>query len=363
MSDISLLPEGLRGNEQAPKVGTPPTPSLTAPGDLKMHVPSSVMADEDIEIIEVDESDLGAILADEPLFTRLSYQASAFLDSVKEKLFENKAAAPPPKLPPQFFSPPKTGGLVTKPGSPAAPGAAAGPAAASATAAAGAGAHSRVRITPQAEVPRRVRVIRRVRKPVRVSLISSEDVLAYRADVPRRKWTLVICILLFSSIIGGGYWLLNQRVQDAQKALNELQVKIVAVESDVATNETTWNSYRDLQRRLTILNGLLNQHTVITRFFDFLEQWTLPEVTYQNASFSPGGSVSLSVTAPSYAAAARQIVAFQRSPLVQQVQANSFSSGGGDVSFQMSLIIDSKSFHGPLSTPGEASSTTPVTSP
>ena len=362
MSDISLLPEGLRGNEQTPKVGSPPTTPLTVPGDLKMHVPSSVTADEDIEIIEVDESDLGAILADEPWFTRLSYQASSFLDSVKDKLFAGKESAPPPKLPPQFFTPPKGGGgMVTKPGSPPAAG---GTAAAGSTGglngAAASSAHPRVRITPQAEVPRRVRVIRRVRKPVRVSLITSEDVLAYRVDVPRRKWTLAVCVLLFSSVIAGGYWLLNTRVAKAQTDLDGLQAKADSTAVDIAKGEKTWDTYRDLQHRLTVLNDLLNHHMIITRFFDFLSEWTLPEVTYSSAAFTPDGGINLTVTAPTYAAAARQIVALQKSPLVQHVQAVAFSGDESKVSFQMVVIINPGPFRGPLQTPvsSTASSTT-----
>lgn len=73
MSEPSFLPENLRSKEQAlqKKAGA----AAAEPGVLKMHIPAST-ADEDIEIIEVDESDLGAILADEPFFTRLSYRLS-----------------------------------------------------------------------------------------------------------------------------------------------------------------------------------------------------------------------------------------------------------------------------------------------
>lgn len=310
-----------------------------------MHVPSST-ADEDIEIIEVDESDLGSILADEPLFTRLAYRLSSGLDVLKEKVFSRKTAAPPPKLPPQFFTPPKPG-LVTK----AQPGlqkAAAGLPGAIAPIAGG--TRSRVRITPQSEVPRRVRVIRRIRKPVRVSLITAEDVLVYRADIPRRKWTLAIFFLLFSAIIGGGYWLLSVRVADAQTSLDGLQGQLMTTRKDIIEGEATWETYRDLQQRLTVLNDLLNNHMMISRLFDFLEQWTLPEVSYQSAAFAPDGTLSLNVTASSYGAAARQMVAFQRSLLVKSAEAFSFTGGSeGAVTFSLKLMLDPQPLRGPLS--------------
>jgi hypothetical protein len=362
MSDISLLPEGLRGNEQSVQKQKPPAPPVEQPG-LKMHVPSS-MADEDIEIIEVDESDLGAILADEPLFTRLSYQMSAALDSLKQKLFQEKSDAPPPKLPPQFFTPPKAG-LVTK-----APTAEAGKTATGAAGAAGA-SRPHTRITPSAETPRRVRVIRRIRKPVRITLLSPEEIQAYRADIPRRKWTLVVCSGLFALIIGGGYWLLTARVADARFKAEELNAKLVTIRENITKKEQEWSHYRDLQTRLIVLHDLLDKHIITSRVFDFLERWTIPDVSYQNASWATDGTLALSVTAKSFSAAARQLVAFQRSAIVQDVSSLAFASAGGadaaapgaprpagsaaaesSVSFQVILKLNPQAFHGPVILPG-----------
>lgn len=369
MSDISLLPEGLRSQEGAMQKHKA-VPSAE-PSGLKMHVPQST-ADEDIEIIEVDESDLGAILADEPIFTRLSYQLSVALDSLKQKLFQQDQT-PPPKLPPQFFTPPKPG-LVTKS---SASGSIGGVAASGPTGTAGGGPgggalRSKARITPQSDVPRRVRVIRRVRKPVRISLLSAEELLAFQVDVPRRKWTLAVCAVLFLLVIGGGYLLLSARVADARTALGVLNQNLEGTRSEIQVKEQEWSRYRDLQRRLTVLDDLLNNHVVITRTFDFLERYTLPQVYYKSATMSPQGALSLDVTAESYAVAARQLVAFQKSAIVTRVEALSFSASApvlpegaappegqeaapvvesakrGAVSFQLILQIDPNVLHGPI---------------
>ncbi len=335
MPDISLVPDDLRQKEQ--QVQKQKTVPSKGPAELKMHVPEST-ADEDIEIIEVDEGDLDVILADEPLFTRLSYRVSVAFDSLKQQLFSKKDQAPPPKLPEQFFVPPKPG-LATVPSSaPGAPG------------------RPRARITPEGEAPRRVRVIRRVRKPVRVSLITEEDVLPYLVDVPKRQWTIAVCSFLFAAVIGGGYWLLTERVAQAQGSLEELDRQLADTRTEITSQESQWNRYRDLQQRLVLLDGILDQHVVVSRLFDFLEQSTVPEVAYRAATLSPEGILSLDVTADSFASAARQLTAFEQSTsTVVSADATAFGAQvDGEtgrvkqVDFQLTLRLDPASLRGPV---------------
>jgi len=317
MADISLLPE-----EERKRKETPPASSKkmeTAPGGLKMHIPEAE-ADEDIEIIEVDEGDLGAVLADEPFLTRFMYRASALVEQLRKKASGAKEQAPPPKLPPQFFTPPRTGAAGGKL-PPGAAGAMAGR-----PGAAGNAPGSRVRITPSTEVPRRVRVIKRVRKPVQVSLISQDDVLVYQVDVPKRRWTLIMLAVLFIAFIGGGYWLLNERVAGARITLTELERQIAETDDQISGAETTWSSYSDLQRRLIVLSELLDQHIIITRAFDLLEKRTVPTVAYRSATLGAGGVLSLDTIADSYESAARQLVAFRESPAVEKVESTSFNA-------------------------------------
>lgn len=350
MSDISLLPEGLRGKEQSAQQHKP-TPAQE-PSGLKMHVPDSA-ADEDIEIIEVDESDLGTILADEPLFTRLSYQLSAALDHLKETVF-SKAGVPPPKLPPQFFTPPKQG-LVSRSGALTQPVAGGASRAGGATPPPAGTAYPRARITPQADTPRRVRVIRRVRKPVRISLLSAEEMELIHIDVPKRQWTMGVCIVLFSAIIASGYWLLSSRVAEAEGALAVITQDLTLTRVSITGRENIWSQYRDLQRRLTLLDEILNRHTLVSRVFDFLEKQTLPEVSYLSADISIDGAIALDVVADSYESAAKQLVAYHQSPIVEEAESMAFGGGisadgsPARVSFALALKLNENALRGPLS--------------
>ncbi|OGL73016.1 hypothetical protein A3E39_04765 [Candidatus Uhrbacteria bacterium RIFCSPHIGHO2_12_FULL_60_25] len=372
MPDISLLPENLRGKEERERTSKPaPAPEQAV---LKMHVPTST-ADEDIEIIEVDESELSIILAEEPLLTRLTYQVSAAIDALKGKL-SKKEEAPPPKTPPQFFTPPKPG-LITKAAGPAPsvpPGAKPVPAAngilLSKLQSGAPGARPKARITPAAEVPKRVRVIKRVRKQVRVSLIPAEELALLSIDVGRRQWTLAVLTLVFATIIGGGYVFLRSRVGDVNATLAGLNRDVEATRTLTKQSQQQWAAYQDLQPRLALLNDLLNNHVVITRVFEFLESTTRPDVSYRSASISPTGALTLDVVSLSFGSAARQLVAFERSPMVKKVDATAFSAELDgttgqvkQVSFQLILSLDASPLRGPILAQADRVSTATSTSP
>ena len=347
MEDISLLPDNMRGKEEEVRVDKKPAPEAQ-PGGLKMHIPEAEV-DEDIEIIEVDEGDLAAVLSEEPFMTRMTYQLSLGIDKLKNQLFGKKEDAPPPKLPPQFFKPPKTG-LVTKKGPGMKPGA---------PVPAGTGTH-KARIVPQGEAPKRVRVIKRVRKPVRVSLISAEELAVYSIDVGRRKWTLFVFTLLFAAIIAGGFFLLRSRIDDSNNYLADVEQQILDVRTAIDERLDTWSAYEDLEIRLSLLDDVLNEHVVISRMFDFLEIHTLPTVSYGSAAWTSDGSLALDVKADSFDTAARQLLVYEESEVVQSVDATSFSSQTGgegesaDVTFQLTLQFDAGSFSGPVLTEVEA---------
>jgi Tfp pilus assembly protein PilN len=372
MSDISFLPEHLRGQEE-PKTSSAPAASA-APADLRMHIPQAPQ-EEDVEILEVDATDLGAVLAGEPWLTRLTYRVSAALDRLKMVLQGEDSHAPPPKLPPQFFTPPKNG-LVTKTSAAPLPppGARLNEAQASAPRPMESETTSRarpgVRITPSGEPSQRVRVIRRVRKPVRVSLISAEDMVALSVDIPKRRWTLGVVSVLFAGIIVGGYVLLSGRVSDARAAAAGLNQDLTNIRAEIRERQQRWSTFQDLEQRLKLLNGLLANHVVITRLFDFLETRTLPEVSYRTVSLSPEGVLTLDVMTDSFSSAARQLVSFEQSPMVKRVDATAFTAeqdgvtgGIKRVVFQLLVTLDTRLLRGALPPVASHSSSTTASLP
>ncbi len=119
MSDISLLPEDLRKKENQIQ-----KPAVKAEEGTGLSFSMPVQQEEDIEIIEVDEGELDQVLAGEPPLSRLAFKLQDLAQNLLAKIRQPKgAAAPAPKLPPQFFTPPAAKAPAAAPAKPAVPGA------------------------------------------------------------------------------------------------------------------------------------------------------------------------------------------------------------------------------------------------
>lgn len=350
MSDeISLLPEGMRKKEEALKktelVTEAPTPS-----DFRFSMPAE--EGEDVEVIEIDEGEIEQVLASEPPLTRLIYKVTGFFDELRHKIFQPQEPEPPPKLPPQFFAPSKPKPAAAPTPMPTAGAPATGalvkpltPIVAPATAAAP--AKPKARIIPSEKTPRRVRVIKRVRKPMRVSFVSEEDLRLLHIDVPKRKFTLALLVILFGVVIAGGAYALslqqagaNQEFADAKKQAQDLGQAITQKQKE-------WSAFQDLEPRLKALIGLLDQHASPTVLLKLIEENTLRTVSYDAFSLTPDRKVTLGVVTDSYESAARQIVAFEKSGFVKKVEASGYTAKYAasnslvpeDVRFQLTLTL------------------------
>ena len=101
MADISFLPSSYKEQEDEIKKESLKT---AANEPVSMHVPET--EEEDVEIIEVDASEVDQLLIGEPIYTRLYYRASLFIDNLKTKYLEPRPLETPAKTPPQFFKAP-----------------------------------------------------------------------------------------------------------------------------------------------------------------------------------------------------------------------------------------------------------------
>lgn len=352
MSDeISLLPEKMRGKEEElKKMATAPQKEM--PESVGMHIPKS--EDEEIEVIEVDEGEIGEVLGGEPFLTRTLFKAQSLIDELRFKFFHPQAVEPPPKLPPQFFKPPPAKkvapGLVplagTKPIIAPAVSEAKTPVVTPTAPIADVPIKAKARVIPSALAPRRIRVIKRVRKPVRVSFLDEES-LRNQIDIPRRRFTLIIMVIVFVILLGGGFGLINWQGRRADSNLSEVQQQLAEVQAKINSRQESWNAFKDLEPRLKALSGLLDRHLSPSKVFDALELYTVPEVYYTNFTLSPDGKVSLMATAPNFETSARQIVAFEKSGLTAKVQAmgyqalyDSIDGRLASVSFQISLTLE-----------------------
>jgi len=349
MSDISLLPQDLRDKEEELKKEQE-TVQETA-GGTTMHVPKSET--EDVEVIEVDESEVDQILKTEPLMSRLIYKAGIWFESTRDKLFKTRKAEPPPKAPPQFFRPDKLAkppapvgmGLGAKPAAP--PMAAAGvpPAPAGMGMAAAGEAKPKARIIPSGASPRKVKIIKRVRQPMHVSFLDQDLVRTLQINIPKRKITLGFLALFFAAVFAGVYFLLDKQQVNASAAEEVAAKELRGLRSQIMDLQKKWTSFQDLEPRLMALNDLMDKHISILHVVKILEQKTLTEVSYAGFMLDSGGQLRLTVTAPSYEAAAKQLQVFKDSPEIQSVDATAFAYTAGmadkpgKVGFQLGLKL------------------------
>jgi|GEM_PF-604400 len=372
MSDISLLPDSFRDQEeQLKKTATVHEPQA---GTVSMHIPAAEQ--EDVEIIEVDESEVAEMLMTEPLYSRIYYKVGVWVDTLRDKLFKPQPVEPPPKLPPQFFQPPKpkpttvpseklqvpsaegkpVTAVPTTPQAVQVAAAAKAPGAvevrvaeeAKPSAAAQYQARPKARIIPSgtaAGKQRRVRIIKRIRKPVQVSLLDQEFVYQMRANVPGRKFTLAFLAVFFGVVFAGAYFLLDNAKAQAAEQAQTVDSQYLALALQVKDQQTKWSSYKDLEGRLITLNGLLDNHMAFSNALSFLERNTLQDVFFGGFNMDTQGKVNLNVTAGSVPSAARQLLIFKQAPELASVEASAFSQtsqGTAQPTVQYNMAIQFK---------------------
>lgn len=342
MSDISLLPESIRAKEEQVKKEQA---SEQQPESVSlMHVPKDEF--EDVEIIEVEEGEVDQILSSEPFMTRFLYKAGLWLDEKKNELFKPRVPEPPPKLPPQFFEP----GKPKKVGEPAviettSPEVVIRPAGQPALVSPAAQIKKdKARIIPSG-TKRRVRIIKKVRKPVHVSLLDEGVVRQLQVNVPKRKFTLAFLTLFFAAVFTASFVLLNQQRANAMQAQVATAGELQDLRGRIQELQKKWAVFQDLEPRLISLSDLLDKHISTLYVFKFLEQNTLSNVHYGGFLMDNEGRVALTVSAPSYEVAAKQLAVFQSSPEIKEASASAFTSMANElenkvtISFQLVIFF------------------------
>ncbi|RJO59359.1 hypothetical protein C4546_02570 [Candidatus Parcubacteria bacterium] len=110
--------------------------------------------------------------------------------------------------------------------------------------------------------------------------------------------------------ISFGLWLYTNNIE---KKLASLDEQLQQVNVEIESNMTGTLKYaQTLQQKANSVRQILNQHIYWDKFFEELEKYTLPTVTYGNMSVDVNGSVSLAATARSFDDVGRQLLIFRQ---------------------------------------------------
>jgi len=127
----------------------------------------------------------------------------------------------------------------------------------------------------------------------------------------------------------------------------QAQASLQAVEQQISEQKTPEmvsleNTIKSYKKEIDEFVPYLNNHVLITKFFDFLEGNTHPRIYFNQMSLkSSSASVSLSGRADSFLSLGQQLIIFNNNPLVKSVSLSNISlSEEGSIVFSLSLSLD-----------------------
>lgn len=146
-------------------------------------------------------------------------------------------------------------------------------------------------------------------KEVDVNLIPAGFHLLPNKTIYTRLILSALAALLLVGLGLGGALLYGQKFKKQEKAV---ELELVGSQERFQALKIRERELTALNDRLFLIKDLFNQHIYWTKFFGILEKVTIPEVYYTNINAALDGSISLTATAESYLALARQYLAYQQ---------------------------------------------------
>ena len=158
-----------------------------------------------------------------------------------------------------------------------------------------------------------------------------------------QKILLYFLIFLVFSLTTAYVFLISLEKQ-ALASLESVEQRIFEQKTtEMGSLESTIQAYK---KEVDDFAPYLNDHILITKFFDFLEESTHPNIYFSQMGLkSLSSSVSLSGKADSFLTLGQQLIIFNSDPLVKSVSLSNISlSEEGSIIFSISLSLDSSLF-------------------
>lgn len=138
---------------------------------------------------------------------------------------------------------------------------------------------------------------------------------------------LIVAILISLLILTLGYWELKNREDKKIADLAELTDRIEVTKTNINNISKLSAEAKNFQKKLYLVNEMLNKHVYWTNFFKFLEEKTLAQVWYLGGfSGDLTGKYTFNARTMNYSLVEAQVEELLKSPYVSQAQV-----GGGTV--------------------------------
>ena len=148
--------------------------------------------------------------------------------------------------------------------------------------------------------------------------------------------------LVFISIIL--YFFFSSLTKSAQNTLNDIKEQATEQRTPKMINlEESLQSYKV---SIDEFSQYLNNHILITKFFDLLEKDSHPHLHFTQMNLSVSSeSVSLSGVADSFLTLGQQLTIFKNDPMIKSVSLSSVSlSDEGTIMFSLKISLDANLF-------------------
>lgn len=166
----------------------------------------------------------------------------------------------------------------------------------------------------------------------------------------KKSITFFIVATLFSCliIVAVNYALIYKTEIKRQDA-KEYENKLSLINEKIATEEAGVKEIEKFQKKILLVNSLINNHTYWTRFFKFIEDNTLAEVSFSSQfNGTTEGEYTLNAKAKDFGAIVKQIEVLRNNSLVRAVSTTGGAVTRGDnemvVSFDLKITLDPKVF-------------------
>ncbi len=136
-----------------------------------------------------------------------------------------------------------------------------------------------------------------------------------RSSERGQPWILAaIALLIVVAIWFVAAGITITHVKNVEQEVFAKTQELTKVNTLIKEQDAAKQASQKLQKQFVAVKGLIENHVYWSPFFQKLEETTIPDVYYVRINISQTGEVVLRAVAKSYAAAARQIRAFEKTP-------------------------------------------------
>ena len=145
-----------------------------------------------------------------------------------------------------------------------------------------------------------------------VNLIPAELSKHPELELPKKLFGYGFVVVLFILVIVGGYLAITWYQFKITQEIKGIENQISKLNGEIRQYEQDKTKAVELQKRLVLTRQLLNDHIYWTKFFSFLEKYTISEVRYTNFSMVGKDRLVISAIGRDYKSAAKQLMVLQK---------------------------------------------------